>query len=457
MNVLFICSGDLNGPSEKHALGWAEGLLECGHQVLLALRGDVNSESGNEKGVRVVPYRFVGPKPNAEFLTAAESFQPTIVHAFNPRSGVISATQAVFRLVPSTRVCVHFEDDEWGLASARATTRARGVLRLAGRVAGLLKPDLWPFATRRSLLWAIREAHGLDALTPILSAYVAQRSGRDCSTLLPVPARGPVVAQESGPPQDLQFCSKVVLYTGAVYGAHLPDFLLLLRAIAILRSRGTDVGLVHTGQVARRLTPSGMLQTAGLKPSAARFLGYVPSAVLSHLLREADVLVQPGAPTAFNHHRLPSKLAAYLASGSPTITFAVGFGTMLRDRVEVLKTHGPTPDELADRIGELLTDTNLAAALRVGGPQAAKRLFDRDRNTEALISYYRHVLVQAETAPRTETIVSERCETSPHLIAGDDDAIRYARAEQVSPFPLVGESARESAGDPMSSPEMEPE
>jgi len=186
--------------------------------------------------------------------------------------------------------------------------------------------------------------------------------------------------------------ARVVVYTGAVYGAHLSDFLILLRAVAILRQRGIDVGIVHSGHRARRITPAAMLKEARLDPGAAQFLGYVPSSLLFRLLRAGDVLVQPGAPTAFNRLRLPSKLQAYLASGTPTVTFATGFGEMLQDRIEVLKTHGPSPQELADRIAEVLADQGLASVLSAGGPRAAERLFDRDRNTGALIAYYERVL-----------------------------------------------------------------
>jgi glycosyltransferase involved in cell wall biosynthesis len=110
------------------------------------------------------------------------------------------------------------------------------------------------------------------------------------------------------------------------------------------------------------------------------------------LLRRADVLLQPGPPSDFNRLRLPSKMQAYLASGRPTVTFAVGFAELLEDREEVVKTHTGDPSELADRVEEVLDDGALRARLEHGGPAAAARLLDPARNTDALLAHYREAL-----------------------------------------------------------------
>jgi len=89
---------------------------------------------------------------------------------------------------------------------------------------------------------------------------------------------------------------------------------------------------------------------------------------------------------------LPSKLQAYLASGTPVLASAAGAGELLVDRDEVLKTHSGEPAELADRLCELLEDEALRNRLSVGGPRAAERLFDPVRNTNALLAHYaRHI------------------------------------------------------------------
>ena len=121
-------------------------------------------------------------------------------------------------------------------------------------------------------------------------------------------------------------------------------------------------------------------------------LGHVALPDLGATLRSATALLQPGPPSRFNRLRLPAKLTLYLRSGVPTITFAGGVGELLVDREEVLMTYTDDPEELADRIVELVADADLRQRLARGGPLAAKRLFDAATNTDALLAYYRSAL-----------------------------------------------------------------
>jgi glycosyltransferase involved in cell wall biosynthesis len=170
------------------------------------------------------------------------------------------------------------------------------------------------------------------------------------------------------------------------------DFELALAAVADVRRRGRPLRLVHTGEVLDRLDRDRLARLGGLEDGALDFRGYVSPEELDRLLREAAVLLQPGAPSDYNRLRLPSKLQAYLASGTPTITFAVGAGELLEDGREALLTRTGDAAELAERILRVLDDPGVAAALGEGGRAAAARLFDRERNTDALVSHYRSVL-----------------------------------------------------------------
>jgi glycosyltransferase involved in cell wall biosynthesis len=190
----------------------------------------------------------------------------------------------------------------------------------------------------------------------------------------------------------------LVAYTGAVFGVHEADFRLGLASIGELQRRGHHVAFIHAGRTARRFNITAMAAQAGVDPGSACSLGDLDPARLHALLRRADVLIQPGHPTEFNRLRLPSKLQVYLASGSPTVTFAIGAGELLVDREEVLKTFDGDPSELADRISEALFDEPLRRRLSAGGPRAAERLFNTRRNTDQLIAHYRAALPQGGSA-----------------------------------------------------------
>ncbi|MBA2506897.1 MAG: glycosyltransferase, partial [Thermoleophilaceae bacterium] len=247
------------------------------------------------------------------------------------------------------------------------------------------------FSTRASLRWSARNAVGFDALTPTLAKHVESRLGRDCVTILPV-------AAPTGVPGSIDPAVRAelpgepfALYTGHVHPAREDDFRIGLEAVAEVRRRGHPLSFVHAGGLSARREPAQMVADAGLEPDHVRFLGYLPFAGVPALLRAAAVLVQPDRGSELNRLCLPSKLQAYLASGTPTVTFAVGSGKLLEDRVEVLKTHSPGPAELADRVEEVLASPDLEATLREGGPAAARRLFDTERNTRAMIEHYRTV------------------------------------------------------------------
>jgi glycosyltransferase involved in cell wall biosynthesis len=287
---------------------------------------------------------------------------------------------------------VHFEDDEWRLPDhPPGESLKRRVGHLARRLLSNVDPSLWWHSTWRSRRYVARRAIGLDALTPPLAREVERRMGRSCRVVLPV-TPSPAFPAEPVQMPELPGRGPMLLITGTIWPVYLPDFMLGFRAVAELQRRGREVRLVHAGRVLPRFDVERLAAQAGVQAGSATFLGYLPYAVIPELLRRADVLLQPGPPSEFNRLRLPSKLQAYLESGTPTITFGVGFGELLEDRVEVLKTRTDDPCELAERIAELLDDAELRAMLAEGGPRAARRLFDPEANTEALLAHYREGL-----------------------------------------------------------------
>ena len=303
-------------------------------------------------------------------------------------------------------VVVHFEDDEWGLARGQsADSVARKVARWGVARVACAYPPAWRLATGETLDWTSRNAAALEAITPELASHASSKLNRECSFLPPVhPAVGGTAppAVEPDLPFDLSDRDAVV-FTGAVFAAHASDFRLLLGAMAELRRRGRAASLLYAGAAAPRFDLRAWARQAGLEAGDFVELGYLSPAELQGLLRRAAVLVQPGAPSEFNRLRLPSKLQSYLASGTPTVTFGCGAGELFEDRKEVLKTFGGTPEELADRIEELLSDPGLRAKLVENGPRAAERLFDRSRNTEVLVGIYRQA-IERDSASSARTV-----------------------------------------------------
>ncbi len=397
LRVLFICQSDFGHPSEKQTLAFAKALAARGHQVLILYDGEQDSAAREGAtgvpGLHVHRYGFTRGRLRAADVAVAREFSPTLVHGWNSRTPTVAAARAVCAATGAP-LFIHFEDDEWRVQPhAPGELLARKLVHLARRAVSPVMPSVWWQSTWLTRRYVARHAAGFDALTPTLAREVEARLRRHCAVVLPVnlPSKRPPGAETSQqrPAEFEGIDGPILLITGTIWPVYLPDFMIGFQAIAELQRRGHDVTLVHAGNILPRLDADALATEAGIRSGTARFVGYLSYDRIPGLLRAADVLLQPGPPSEFNRLRLPSKMQAYLESGTPTVTFGVGFGELLEDRIEVLKTHTDSPRELADRIEELLGDPELQAQLSRGGPAAAARLLDTDTNTEALLAYYR--------------------------------------------------------------------
>lgn len=396
LRILFVCQNDFAAATEKQVLGYAEELIARGHRVMITIGRELATAAA--EGVDGIPgllvrrHTFKGPWLRRSDIAAYRDFAPNVVHAFNSRVPTVAALRQIARATGAA-ACVHFEDDEWRPPPQAFPGESRHLplSRFLRRRLWPLYPRLWWQSSPASLRWVRRHADGLDALTPVLAAEVETRMGRKCAVVLPITPRHIAVDSDGAAPILEPGTSRVVLFTGTILPVYLPDVRLGMRAAAQARRRGHDVIFVHAGHTFG-FDPELLAAEEGLAADATRFVGFLPFRAVPGLLAQADVLLQSGPPSEFNRLRLPSKLQTYLASGTPTITFAVGAGELLVDREEVVKTYTAEPDELADRIIDVLTDPDLEARLRRGGPAAAARLFDPVANTDALLGHYRAVL-----------------------------------------------------------------
>lgn len=410
LRVLIVCQNDLAGASEKQALCFGMELAHNGHHVLLSLHGDPASAQSegavDVENLQVHFHEFRGRTLRRRDLTAARDFAPTLIHAFNARVPIATAARAYARATAAP-VFVHWEDDEFGILE-RVNTRSlvRRLASRARRIACVVYPPAGPMVTAPTLRWA-QNAAGHDALTAALADWVRDQLRRPCQVVMPIVQH--VHEPPAAPSDRLKDLRgrQVLMLTGEVHGGSITDLVLALRATAVLREKGHDVVLVHAGRVGARFDVDTLVREAGLTPEDARFLGYLPFAAIPPLLREADVLLQPGAPSRFNRLRLPSKMQAYLASGVPTVTFAIGFAEVLADGAEVLKLQTAEVDELAGAVAAIITDPLLREHLGKRGRSAAQRLFDPATNGAVLVDHFRAGLNTATsrspTARRPDT------------------------------------------------------
>lgn len=406
LRILVVCQGDLTNASTKHAVAFAEALADKGHSILLSLSGDPTSAAIEHMPphprLTVSFRREYAFRLGRATLREAQEFSPHVLHVFNPRHYTVTVARQFHRVTRAV-VVVHWEDDELGIRRGVAKrSPVRRVGRLARRLLCYPLPRQGVFVTRSSLRWVKRSATMCDALTPALAASVQAETGMPCMTVLPTSMGrrdlrsdlSPRAIQSDAIRQGLK-----VAYTGSVHPESIDDFRLAARAVATVVDRGYNAIFVHTGHTVAQYDLQAVADAEGLPGDRFVSLGYVSFGRVPLILADASVLVQPGRPDRFNRLRLPSKVQAYLESGTPTVMFSVGLGELLQDRVEVIKLHGFSADELADRIVELFDDPQLADRVGEGGQEAARRLFDQKRNTSALLSCYRTALGIASSRP----------------------------------------------------------
>jgi glycosyltransferase involved in cell wall biosynthesis len=394
--VLFVCGSDFTSPSEKQVLWFSQELVSRGTEVMISLMGDPESASveGADRidGLTLIWPTFRGRSLAQADLDQVRSFAPDLIHAFNARVPVVASARA-YADATGAPVLMHWEDDEWGLQHGFPTdSLVRRGAWLARRVASRFYPPFWYLASRTSLRWAGRGAIAHDALTPRLAAHVTAKLNRPCAVVYPAGARASDQEGEAPDLPDVVRAGRIATYTGEIHPARIDDIRLIVRAIGIAQERGLDATFVHAGGNIAGVDTDAFARDAGLRPGTYAFLGHVPFARIPPLLRQSAALMASSRPMPFNTLCLPSKLQAYLASGTPVIASGPGAGELLEDRDEVLKTTTGEPEELADRLSEVLTDRELAGRLAAGGPRAAKRLFDPAHNTDALIEHYRRSL-----------------------------------------------------------------
>lgn len=399
MKVLFFCLGDFKAPpGARQILLLAQALERAGHQTMVLVEGDpatIRLVRGGAGDVRVGAYGFRGPRLDGTTRALVRDFAPDVIHCYEPRTAPLSAALAAAAMTDAP-LCVRFADDDELLYREAGGEGWRGKLgRPALLALGTALPKRWPYKHPLHHQRMLRRAKGYDAITPALATEISGRYGVPCEGILPavpahdLPPADPGVRARLGLPQDAQ----IVVYTGSVFRAHYPDFELLLKAFGALAERFPNAVLAHTGRIGERYPETELRRIAGAGGDRLRFLGFLEQpSDLTALMAEASVLVQPGAPNDFNRLRLPAKVHDYLLAGRPVVTFEVGFGQLLTDRVEAVLTKTDSPAELADAMGYVLDDPERAERIASAGRAKAIELFAPERVAQETERYYQRAL-----------------------------------------------------------------
>ncbi len=174
----------------------------------------------------------------------------------------------------------------------------------------------------------------------------------------------------------------------------------LVDALRILRTTNDRARLVIVGDGERRAALEA--RAAGLG-DAVEFTGAQPSEVVARWLQQAAVVAVPSVTDARDETEgLPMVLLEAMATASPVVaTRHAGIPEAVEDGTSGLLVGERQPQALAEAIGRLLTDHELAARLGGGARERVLSGFDLHRQAIALETIYDRVAGGSPPATRS--------------------------------------------------------
>jgi glycosyltransferase involved in cell wall biosynthesis len=362
-------------------------LAERGHEVTLAVRPDTHSPPRD-------PFEYYGLAPNARLrIERAPVSGPAAARRFGylafalgralgrARADVImtrdlGVASALLRLPRGARAPLVYESH--GYAPEIAAALPELVATAKAPSSGKLKR----LTSREAHVW--QAADGYVTITVGLAGDLTKRLGkRKHLAVIPDGVRlrgaidvdvppGNVVAYAGhlyawkGVDILLEALARVPAATGLIVGGHAvePD-------LARTKARATQLGLGH------RVT----------------FTGLVDPARVPDLLRQAAVLVLPNQASAISTRSTsPLKLFEYMAAGRAIVASNLpSIREILHDGVDALLVPPGDPGALADAIGRLLDDSELARRLAAAAAGAVPQ-YAWNQRAERLEALFRTVV-----------------------------------------------------------------
>lgn len=369
MNILFVLYGDLTSNSAHPLALYAREFSARGHQCVVAIPNNLGSARQHpQAAIEPVLFADALAQPEAVFANG----QPAdLVHAWTPRENVRQFVNAYMALHPAPLV-VYLEDHErWiscrALGLDETTVCQHTEQSLSQRLPAALSHPFWyrRFIALADMLVLIQDKLRVDAPAWVLTQTVLP--GVDLNVFRP-DAHVPGLRQKLGLAND----EWVIVYPGGLNDFTRHGIQSLCLAVGLINARGYKCRLLRTGPYALDFIDS-------LPPEAAAAvtdLGEVPRHELPGLLALAGVLVQPGKFDPFEDLRLPGKLPELLAMGRPVLMPDANIAHLLTDGVDAVITRTGTPQEIADRCIELLTNPAKATEMGRNGRRFAEKHFD---------------------------------------------------------------------------------
>lgn len=304
----------------------------------------------------------------------------TLYHVWTPREGVRRFMKQLANSKPLNYL-VHLEDNEGYIAQSRGLKK-----RFLSAFRRFPDGSTHPKRSQHFLA----KAMGLTCIIDTLQE-LAQRN-RPCRVIYPAcepEVFGIPPGVDLGLRQALGIGSDRLLlfYPGNAHAANRTDMVALYGAVNELWDAGVPLQLIRSGTDYVSLDHREDGRAKGWLDHRQ-----IPEREFYKYLSIADILVQPGAPNAFNRYRFPSKLPMFLASGRPVVMSEVGMRDSPRDGQECLLLREGSQAELVDKIRHLARSSELRTTIGEQGRRYAAGHFSWRKSAEDLLAFYVELL-----------------------------------------------------------------
>ena len=392
MKIVFVNYGDYGNNSSNHIDGFAQGLVERGHEVGLVAGGQPLEMI---PGVSYANYDGLSVGSQGRPVSEMLGDVSTLLHGWTPRENVRRWVQPLAR--GGRRYVVHLEDDEDIVTASQLRKSAVELKALPATDLDQLVPrHLSHPAKLRSFLAA---ASGITIIADALRAFVPDgvssrliEPGADLSLF-----RGGAgsTAERAARRARLGVGAHTTLlaYHGGIHPAVQRDIFSLYTAVGKLRRAGHNVALLRLGMS----RDTSEVSSAFREADGVVQVPSVPRAELPGWLDLADIYIQPGAPSLFNVRRLPSKLLDFFSMGRPVILPAVYVATRCVDEKEAILLKQGGSEEIVRCVKRLLFNPGLMEHLGRRGREWVNREFLWDDKVAALENFYETLPIHVST------------------------------------------------------------
>jgi len=166
----------------------------------------------------------------------------------------------------------------------------------------------------------------------------------------------------------------VIGFFGSIWGVKGPKN--LLKAAAILKSRGKEFKILMTGNVTGNAPLMQLIEELELKDRLV-LPGFLPKDELINVMSAADIMVDPKSAHIANQAAFPQKLVEYLSLGKPIVAAAIGDACLyLRHGENALLCRAGDSEAMARQLEKLIDNAELRQKLGAEARETALRFFD---------------------------------------------------------------------------------